>query len=212
MSDIQILDAQGKKVGTVKAAEALPKPLVSKQVVQDTVVAYRANQRRGTASTKTKSEVAFSGAKPWKQKGTGRARAGERGSPIWRKGGVVFGPRPHSYRKTVNKKVKQAALHVVLADKLAQEQLILVDKIALEQPKTKLLAALLGKWKVEPTAILVLEKPDKNVELAVRNIPGVQTQAASTVTTYEILAHKRLVTTPAGLEKLKARFAKGESK
>ncbi len=209
MSEIPVLDVQGKKVASVKLDDAYLKPRVSKQVVQDAVVGLRANQRRGTACTKTKAEIAFSGAKPWKQKGTGRARSGERSSPIWRKGSVAHGPRPHSFRKIVNKKVKSAALHVALADKIKQNQLVLVDKIAVAEPKTKLLVGFLNKWNVMPTAIIVLEKADKKLQLAARNIPGISTQSADTVSLYEILAHKRLVTTPAGLDSLKARSLKG---
>ncbi len=222
MSDVNVLDEAGKKVGTVKVAEEFLKPEVSKQVVADAVTAYRAGQRRGTASTKTKSEVNFSGAKPWKQKGTGRARSGEKASPIWRKGSVVFGPRPRSYRKTLNKKVAKAAFHVAIADKLANDALVLVENFVLEKPKTKLLAALLGKWKVDSErrggALLLLEKADKNVELAARNIPGVEVQPARTVTTYDVLRFKKIIATKAAFDQLKNRStlsaeeSKGESK
>ncbi len=209
MSQIPVIDAEGKKVNSVDVADSFLKSKVSPQVVQDTVVALRSAQRRGTANTKTKAEVNFSGAKPWKQKGTGRARSGERSSPIWRKGSVAHGPRPHSFRKTVNKKVKQAALHLALADKLSQNRVVLVDKIFVEQPKTKILAGLLGAWKVDGSAMIVLERGNRNVELAARNIPGVQTHAAKEVTTYEILKYKQLVTTPEGLDMLKARAMAG---
>ncbi len=222
MADVNVLDQAGKKVGTVKVAEEFLKPVVSKQVVADAVTAFRANQRRGTANTKTKSEVNFSGAKPWKQKGTGRARSGEKASPIWRKGSVVFGPRPRSYRKTLNKKVAKAAFHVAIADKLSSEAVVLVESIALDKPKTKLLAALLGKWKVDwerrGGALLLLEKADKNIELAARNIPGVEVQPANAVTTYDVLRFKKIVATKAAFELLKNRSAssveesKGESK
>lgn len=205
MAEIAVLDDQGKKIKTVQVAESFMSVDVSTQVLTDVVVGLRANQRRGTAKTKNKSEVNFSGAKPWRQKGTGRARSGERSSPIWRKGAVVFGPRPRSYRKTLPLKVKREALHVALADKIASGQVVLVDKIALEQPKTKLLVGLLDKWKVAGNAMIVLEKADKNIALAARNIPNVDVHNASTVTTYEVLRYKHLVTTPEGLDRLKSR-------
>jgi large subunit ribosomal protein L4 len=203
--EIPVIDAQGTKVSSINEDESLRKESVNKQVVMDTVVAFRSAQRSGTASTKIRSEVAFSGVKPWKQKGTGRARVGDRGSPIWRKGGVVFGPRPHSYRKIVNRQVKQLALKAVLADRVGQNQVILVDQITLEKPKTQLLVGQLGKWGVGNSAMIILEKSDRNVQLAARNIPGISTQSAQDVNTYDILRHKQLVATPAGFTQLQAR-------
>ncbi len=208
MSEIPVLDAAGKKISSVKLGDDFTAPRVSDQVVMDAVVALRANQRRGTAKAKTKSEVNFSGAKPWKQKGTGRARSGERSSPIWRKGAVAFGPRPRSYRKTVPKKVRQVAFRVALSEKIAANEMVLVEKIVLEQPKTKLLMGLLDKWQILSNVLILLDKADRNVELAARNLPGVEVHPVNTVTTYDVLRCKQLVTTPAGLDQLKARSHK----
>jgi large subunit ribosomal protein L4 len=205
---LPVITISGQAKGEIEFAdELLIKNGKGTQAVHDTVTAYMANQRLGTASTKQISEVHGSGKKPWKQKGTGRARAGSFASPLWRGGGVVFGPKPRDYTINVPKKVKALAFRKALSERLLAGDVVVVDELNLASHKTKdlatIVAALGGKNK--PT-LVVTEQVDRNLKLAARNLPNVQVEPVGSVNVYELLRFDKIVTTKAALEKLGARL------
>ena len=177
------------------------------QAVHDVVVAYRAAQRSGTACTKTVGEVAGSNQKPWRQKGTGRARAGSKRSPIWTGGGVTHGPRPRYFGKSVNKQTRQLALRKALGERIKLDDVIVLDSLTVDSPKTKNLAELLGKLGLVSTTLIVTEQTDKNLNLASRNIPNVEVCSSNLLNTYQVLRSDKIVITRAALEKLGERLA-----
>ena len=176
------------------------------QALHDTVVAYRANRRSGTRGTKTKATVNKSGKKPWRQKGTGRARAGYASSPVWRGGGVVFGPQPRDFSKITPRKVKQLALKKALSERAKGSDLVLVDSLVLAEPKTKALVDLLLGSKVEGSVLIVLEKADKNVYLAARNHLALEAVTADEVNAEDLLRYDKIVLTQGSLDKISARL------
>jgi large subunit ribosomal protein L4 len=165
------------------------------------------NSRRGTASTKTRAEVRGGGRKPWRQKGTGRARHGSIRSPIWRGGGVVFGPKPRNYRYLLPKKVRRAATRSALTSKLKQDQLIILDELRLEVPKTKEIVRVLTNLGIRGKALLVSGGPDVNLYKSSRNIPGIKSVPAGQINVLDILQHERLVMTKDAVEKIEEVFA-----
>lgn len=177
------------------------------QAVHDAVVAYTASQRSGTACAKTRSEVAGTGKKPWRQKGTGRARAGSFQSPIWRGGGVVFGPRPRDFRKDVNKKTRKLALQKALTERIKSGEVSVVDQISLDQPKTKDFVRILDNLKVDGTALLVTAKPDSNLQLSTRNISYVGVTTSESLNTYDTLKYDRIIITRDALNGLQSRLS-----
>jgi large subunit ribosomal protein L4 len=182
---------------------------IGTQALHETVVAYRANRRAGTHSTKTKATVAGSGKKPWRQKGTGNARAGYRSSPVWSGGGVVFGPHPRDYSKKTNKAVKQLALRKALSSRVNAGEVYLIDPITLDKPKTKdLLAALKDGFDAKISALLVIEAPDQNMYLASRNHPRLETVTGDLVNAEQLLRHDKIFITDGALGKLSARLQK----
>jgi large subunit ribosomal protein L4 len=177
------------------------------QAVHDTVVAYRAGQRRGTAATKTMGEVAGSGKKPWRQKGTGRARAGSFASPLWRGGGVTHGPQPRDFSKKVNIKVKRLALRRALSERIKAGDVIILDDIQLTSHKTKEFVGVLQKLDLtDKTALFLVGSENRNVEIASRNIPSVALTTGKAVITYDVLKYDKLVFTKAGFEQIEARL------
>ena len=203
---LPVINISGQAKGAVEFAdELLIKNGKGTQAVHDTVTAYMANQRLGTASTKQISDVHGSGKKPWKQKGTGRARAGSFASPLWRGGGVVFGPKPRDYTINVPKKVKALAFRKALSERLLAGDVVVVDELNLTSHKTKDLAAIVTALggKNKPT-LVVTEQVDKNLKLAARNLPNVQVEPVGSVNVYELLRFEKIVTTKAALEKLGA--------
>ena len=178
------------------------------QAVKDAVTAIRNALRAGTASTKSKGEVAGSNKKPWKQKGTGNARAGFRQSPVWRGGGVAHGPHPRSYAQKVNKKVMALAFARAVSDKLVAGDVIVVDKFEFEAPKTKLMAAFLKELGVDRTACVVQKDVDDTVVLVTSNLPRVDYSTAQALDVYMVLASRKLVCDKAGYDALLARIAK----
>ena len=178
------------------------------QAVKDAVTAIRNALRAGTASTKSKGEVAGSNKKPWKQKGTGNARAGFRQSPVWRGGGVAHGPHPRSYAQKVNKKVMALAFARAVSDKLVAGDVIVVDKFEFEAPKTKLMAAFLKELGVDRTACVVQKDVDDTVVLVTSNLPRVDYSTAQALDVYMVLASRKLVCDKAGFDALLARIAK----
>lgn len=201
--------------GQVKAEKEIPIredfKKVSPQVIHDVVTAYRAGQRSGTASTKTIAEVAGSGKKPWRQKGTGRARAGLVRSPIWRKGGVVFGPKPRDYSKRVPKRVKKLAFEQALSSRLQEGDVIILDSLEVNTPKTKDFVGILKALKVNGSTLLIHDSPSENLRLASRNVDWMDTVPAHSVNTYQILNCKKIVLTSAALEKLISRNVSTEN-
>ena len=176
------------------------------QAVHDAVVAYRASQRSGTACAKTRSEVAGTGKKPWRQKGTGRARAGTKQSPIWRGGGVVFGPRPRSFRKDVNKKTRKLALRKALSERFKAGEVLVVDRVQMDQPKTKEVIRLLDQLKVDGTALIVTGEVNANEQLSARNIPYVDVTTSASLNTYDTLKYDCLILTKDALSGLESRL------
>ncbi|MBQ7234967.1 MAG: 50S ribosomal protein L4 [Kiritimatiellae bacterium] len=178
------------------------------QAVKDAVTAIRNAMRAGTASTKGKGEVAGSNKKPWKQKGTGNARAGFRQSPVWRGGGVAHGPRPRSFVQKVNKKVMKLAFARALSDKIVAGDVIVVDEFKFEAPKTKLMAGLLKTLGVDRTACIVQKDVDDTVVLVTSNLPRIDYCTAQALDVYSVLANRKLVCDKAGFDALVARLAK----
>jgi large subunit ribosomal protein L4 len=181
------------------------------QAVHDVVVAYMAAQRSGTACTKTMGEVAGSGKKPWRQKGTGRARAGSFASPLWRGGGVVFGPKPRDYTKKVTKKTKQLALRKALTERLNAGEITVVDDIKLDSPKTKGFLGILNSLKVEGTTLLVTDTTNQNLILASRNVENVELAHPTSLNTYQLLRCKNVLFTRAAIEALDNRLKTEEA-
>jgi large subunit ribosomal protein L4 len=178
------------------------------QAVHETVVALRAARRSGTANTKTKAEVSYSGAKPWRQKGTGRARAGYKSSPVWRGGGVVFGPKPRDYSKRVPKNVKRVALRKALSERIKSGDIFVVESFAVAQPKTKDFVALLKQITPEEKVMIVSTGFDENTLLAARNVQPALLMRAADVNAEHLLLFKKIVLTGDALAALSERIAK----
>jgi large subunit ribosomal protein L4 len=201
-------------LSTKDAASKLKVDLITNgigtQALHETVVAYQANRRAGTHSTKTKATVAGSGKKPWRQKGTGNARAGYRSSPVWSGGGVVFGPHPRDYSKKTNKSVKQLALKKALSSRVNAGEVFLIDPITLEKPRTKDLVAKLkdGGHGAKESALFVIEAPDKNLHLASRNHPKLETVTGDLVNAEQLLRYDKIFVTDGALAKISARLQK----
>ena len=180
---------------------------VKDHLLYEAVVNYQANQRRGTASTKTRSEVRGGGRKPWRQKGTGRARAGSIRSPIWRKGGVTFGPRPREYGHKLPKKVKRNALRSALALKWEEKQILVLKTLEFKEPKTKEGANFLGKLKLD-SALIVDNHKNKNLFLSLRNLPKVKVVDSNQLTVYDVLNHEWLVFSQSAFESVVERLSR----
>ena len=176
------------------------------QALHDTVVAYQANRRAGTHSSKTKAEVAFSGKKPWRQKGTGNARSGYKSSPVWSGGGVVFGPKPRDYSKTTSKKVRLLALRKALSEAAKSGRLQSVKELKIAAPKTKELAALIKSWELSENILILTGTPDATLLRAGRNMPKVEIVPASDVNAEQVLAHKQVLIVEDAIAALKARL------
>ncbi|MFH0856249.1 MAG: 50S ribosomal protein L4 [Candidatus Omnitrophota bacterium] len=212
---LPIYNAQGKEVDSVKLNTSVFDGIINSEAIYQAVTAYRANQRKGLAATKTRGEVSGGGRKPWKQKGTGRARVGSTRSPLWRHGGVVFGPHPRDFSYTLPDKIKNLALKSSLNAKVKELNLIVLDELKLENSKTKEAAKLFFNLKLNclkdrksSRVLLLLDKAAGNVKLALRNIDFLRFNLASDTNVYEVLAHKKLVITKDGLAQLTNRLKK----
>src|SRR3954466_3032013 len=205
---ISIKDIKGKSQGELEVKFTLIEDGKGTQAVHDTVVAYRAAQRMGTACTKNVGDVAGTNKKPWRQKGTGRARAGSFQSPLWVGGGVVFGPKPRDFAKKVNSKTKQLALRKALSERLKAGDVVVVDDLKLGSPKTKDFIGVLSALDLKGTALFVSQEVDKNLSLATRNIENVTLTTSETLNTYEVLRSDKLVFTKGAFEKVEARLSK----
>jgi large subunit ribosomal protein L4 len=205
---LTIQDIKGKSQGEYEVKFALIENGKGTQAVHDTVVAFNAAQRSGTACTKNVGEVAGTNKKPWKQKGTGRARAGSFRSPLWRGGGVVFGPKPRDFSKKVSRSTRQLALRKALSERLSAGDVLVVDDIKLSSPKTKDFVGVLSALKVDGTALIVAQAVDKNLTLATRNVAHVQLTTSDALNTYQILRSDKLVFTRGAFEKVEERLNK----
>ena len=193
MPKVDVYNMQGKKVSDVELSEAVFGIKPNETVVHSVLVNYLANQRQGTQSTKTRAEVRGGGKKPWRQKGTGRARQGSIRAPQWIKGGIALGPKPRSYTYRVNKKEKQLAIKSLLSAKVLDNELTVVDKLEVKEPKTKVMAKALTDLKVEGKALIILADKNENVLLSSRNIEGVKTIALNTINVFDLLNCNKLV-------------------
>ena len=202
-----VLNMEGKSEGKVSLRGEIFGLEPSREFLHEFVSVYSANQRAGSANTKTRGEVSGGGHKPWKQKHTGRARAGSNRSPLWRHGGIVFGPRAGVVRLDFPRRKARKALAQALSARFAAGDLVFVSELAISEAKTKLMAALLGRLGVEPSgALIVLDKPDAAIVRAGRNIPGLAVVLAKDLNAYAVLRSRRLVMTSAALENLGARW------
>ena len=204
---IAIKNLEGKDQGQHEVQFPMIEGGRGTQAVHDVVVAYRAAQRSGTASTKTVGEVAGTNKKPWRQKGTGRARAGSFRSPLWAGGGVVFGPKPRDFAKKVSKKTKQLALRKALSERIKAGDVVVVDDLKLESPKTKEFAGVISKLELKGSTLVVSAGTDKNLSLASRNVPNVALATSDSLNTYDVLRPAKLLFTRSAFEKVESRLA-----
>lgn len=207
MPKVALYNTQGEQVGEVELSDSVFGQEVNPELMHIVVKNYLANQRQGTASTLTRAEVAGGGRKPWRQKGTGRARHGSIRSPIWRKGGIVFGPKPRSYKYALPKKLKRKALMSALSSKVEDDEIIVLEKLDLEAPKTKEMTKALDALKADRKSLIVLESKNENVEKSVRNIPGVKAVTVNILNVYDILAHDNLIITEGAARKVEEVYA-----
>jgi len=194
MPTVAIYNTSGEQVGEITLKDEIFGVPVHEAVLHDVVVMQLANRRRGTHDTKTRAEVRGGGRKPWRQKGTGRARHGSIRSPIWRGGGIIFGPHPRDYRYSLPKKVRRLALKSALSDKVNTGSLVILDELKMDQPKTKEMALILSNLKVQD-ALVVTAGRDDAVEKSARNIPNVKPMVANSLNVYDILAYDKLILT-----------------
>jgi large subunit ribosomal protein L4 len=205
---LSVKNIQGQAQGELDVKFELIEDGRGTQAVHDTVVAYQAAQRMGTASTKTVGEVAGTNKKPWRQKGTGRARAGSFRSPLWAGGGVVFGPKPRSFAKKVNARTRQLALRKALSERLKAGDVVVVDEIKLSSPRTKEFLGVIGALELKGSTLVVATGADKNLTLASRNVPNVALTTSETLNTYDVLRPSKLLFTRSAFEKVADRLNK----
>ncbi len=207
MPKVALYNMTGAQVGDIELKDSVFGVEVSEAAMHMLVKNYLANQRQGTQSTKTRTEVSGGGKKPWRQKGTGRARQGSIRAPQWKGGGVALGPKPRSYRFSVNKKLRRLALKSALTTKVNDNTIIVLDELQMEGIKTKEFAKVLGNLPVEGKALVVKDVLDKNVVLSARNIPGVKTALVSTINVYDILKYDYLIVTKDAALKIEEVYA-----
>ena len=210
MANVSVYNIEGKEVGSIELNDAVFGVEVNEHLVHMAVVNQLANNRQGTQSAKTRSEVSGGGRKPWRQKGTGHARQGSTRSPQWTGGGVVFAPKPRDYSFKMNKKEKRAALCSALSSKVAESQIIVLDEFKLDEIKTKKFVEVMNNLKASK-ALVVLEGENKNVVLSGRNIPTVKVTATNEINTYDVLKYETLVVTKAAVEKLEEVYAEWQT-
>ena len=207
MPKVDVYNMQGKKVSDVELNEAVFGIEPNENIVHSVLVNYLANQRQGTQSTKTRAEVRGGGRKPWRQKGTGRARQGSIRAPQWIKGGIALGPKPRSYTYRVNKKEKQLAIRSLLSAKVLDNELTVVDKLELTEPKTSVMVKALTDLKVEGKTLIILAERNENVLLSSRNIEGVKTIELNTINVFDLLNCSKLVLPLDTVKKLEEVYA-----
>ena len=207
MPKVDVYDIKGKKVSDIELADAVFGIEPNENIVHAVLVNYLANQRQGTQSTKTRAEVSGGGRKPWRQKGTGRARQGSIRAPQWIKGGIALGPKPRSYKYTVNKKERRLAVKSMLSMKVLEQSLVVVDKLAFNEIKTKNMVSALSNLKVTGKTLVMLPEKDEKVQKSARNIEGVKTTLVNTINVYDLLKYNNLVVTLDTVKKLEEVYA-----
>ncbi len=207
MPKVDVLDMKGKKVSDIELADSVFGIEPNEAIVHSVLVNYLANQRQGTQSTKTRAEVSGGGRKPWRQKGTGRARQGSIRAPQWIKGGIALGPKPRSYKYSVNKKEKRLAIKSVLSSKVLEKELTVVDKLEVKEIKTKTMVKALADMKVEGKTLIILPENNKNVLMSSRNIEGVKTIVANNINIFDLLKYTNLILPVDTVKKLEEVYA-----
>ena len=207
MPKIDVYNIEGKKVSDIELNDEVFGIKPNEKVVHSVLVNYLANQRQGTSNTKTRAEVSGGGRKPWKQKGTGRARQGSIRAPQWFKGGIALGPKPRDYSYTVNKKEKRLAIKSVLSSKVLENNLVVVDSLSFKEIKTKNMVKALDALKVEGKTLIVLPEKNENVQKSARNIEGVKTSLVNTINVYDLLKYNKLVLTVDSVKNLEEVYA-----
>lgn len=206
MPKTALYNMKAEKVGEIELSDAVFGIEANKEAMHTMVVNYLANQRQGTQSTKTRTEVRGGGRKPWRQKGTGRARQGSIRAPQWTGGGVALGPKPRSYRFTVNKKLRRLAFKSALSTKVAENEIIVIDELKLDSFKTKEMAAVLKAFEVE-NALVVTAQKDDNVVISAANIPGIKTSMASNLNVYDVMKYNKFIVTKDAVSKIEEVYA-----
>ena len=207
MPKIDVYDIKGKKVSDLELADSVFGIEPNENIVHAVLVNYLANQRQGTQSTKTRAEVSGGGKKPWRQKGTGRARQGSIRAPQWIKGGIALGPKPRSYKYTVNKKERRLAIRSILSSKVLEKELTVVDKLELTEIKTKTMVKALADLKVEGKTLIIVPESNKNVLMSSRNIEGVKTITANNINVFDLLKYTNLILSVDTVKKLEEVYA-----
>lgn len=207
MANVKVYNMKGEAVGEVELSDAVFGAEYNEPLIHQAVVTYLANQRQGTKSTLTRTEVRGGGAKPWRQKGTGRARQGSIRAPQWTKGGVVFAPKPRDFRKKMNASAKKGALVSALSKKLADGELLVIDELTVSAPKTKEMVAFQKALKLTGKAVVVMDNNDPDVVLAARNIETLTTVSVSEINTYEIVKNSVVILTKGSVQKLEEVYA-----
>ena len=207
MPKVDVYDIKGKKVSDIELADSVFGIEPNENIVHAVLVNYLANQRQGTQSTKTRAEVRGGGRKPWRQKGTGRARQGSIRAPQWIKGGIALGPKPRSYRYSINKKEKQLAIKSVLSSKVLESKLTVVDNLELAEIKTKSMVKAFDSLKLEGKTLVVLPEKNLNVQASTKNIEGAKAILVNTINIYDLLKYTNLVLTLDTVKKLEEVYA-----
>ncbi len=207
MPKVDVYDIKGKKVSDIELLDSVFGIEPNENIVHEVLVNYLANQRQGTQSTKTRAEVRGGGKKPWRQKGTGRARQGSIRAPQWIKGGIALGPKPRSYKYTVNKKEKRLAIKSILSSKVLEKELTVVDKLELKEIKTKSMVKALSALKVEGKTLIVVPENNKNVLMSARNIEGVKTITTNNINVFDLLKYNNLILPVDTVKKLEEVYA-----
>ena len=207
MPKVSVYNIEGKKVSDIDLKEEIFGIEPNEAIIHSVLVNYLANQRQGTQSTKTRAEVRGGGRKPWRQKGTGRARQGSIRAPQWIKGGIALGPKPRSYKYTVNRKERRLAIKSMLSMKVLEQSLVVVDKLAFEEIKTKNMVSALSNLKVTGKTLVLLPEKDEKVQKSARNIEGVKTTLVNTINVYDLLKYNNLVVTLDTVKKLEEVYA-----
>ena len=207
MPKIDVYNIEGKKVSEVELKEEIFGIEPNEAVVHSVLVNFLANQRQGTQNTKTRSEVRGGGRKPWRQKGTGRARQGSIRAPQWIKGGIALGPKPRCYKYRVNKKEKRLAIRSLLSSKVLENNLVVVDKFDFKEIKTKQMATAMKNLKVEEKALIVLPSNNEVIQKSARNLEGVRTSSVNTINVYDLLKYNKLVLTVDTIKKIEEVYA-----
>ena len=207
MPKIDVYNIEDKKVSDIELADSVFGIEPNEKIVHSVLVNYMANQRQGTSNTKTRAEVSGGGRKPWKQKGTGRARQGSIRSPQWFKGGIALGPKPRDYSYRVNKKERRLAVRSVLSSKVLENNLVVVDSMNFDAIKTKNMVSALNNLKVEGKTLIVLPEKNENVQKSARNIEGVKTSLVNTINVYDLLKYNKLVLTVDAVKSLEEVYA-----